>query len=367
MAVGRRSASAVGRVDKTPPAIDLFAGAGGMTVGLKRAGFRVAGAVEIDPLAAETYRANHADVHLWEVDIRELAADTILDQFKIKRGELGLVAGCPPCQGFSSITTLNGNREVEDNRNDLVFEYGRLVRELLPRAILMENVPGLASDRRMTTLCDMLEDLGYPVRRSLDVLNAADYGVPQRRRRLVMLAVKDADVAFAPANTEFFTVKTAFEGLPPAGNSGDVLHDVKEKRSDDVMTRIRATPKDGGSRADLGPDAQLPCHKKLVDKKADGFKDIYGRMSWGKPAPTITGGCASPSKGRFLHPDEDRAITLREAAVLQGFDPDYFFSLKRGKFAAAAMIGNALPPAFVEAHARQLAERLQALSSAAAP
>src|SRR4051794_17282521 len=104
MAAGRRSASAAERVDETPLAIDLFAGAGGMTVGLKRAGFRVAGAVEIDPLAAETYRANHADVHLWEIDIRELKAGDVLEQLKIKRGELGLVAGCPPCQGFSSIT-----------------------------------------------------------------------------------------------------------------------------------------------------------------------------------------------------------------------------------------------------------------------
>lgn len=145
------------------------------------------------------------------------------------------------------------------------------------------------------------------------------------------------------------TVREAIGDLPQAGTSGDPLHDFPEKRSAAVMARITAIPKDGGSRADLGADAQLDCHKET-----DGFKDIYGRMSWSKPAPTITGGCVNPSKGRFLHPDEDRAITLREAALLQGFPPEYSFSLDRGKFAAAAMIGNALPPAFVEAHARQI-------------
>lgn len=342
-------------------AVDLFAGAGGMTLGLKRAGFSVVGAVEIDSLACETYRANHPEVHLWEVDIRELEPVDVLQQLELEPGELGLVAGCPPCQGFSSITTLNGNRTVDDARNDLVAEYGRFVRELRPRALLMENVPGLASDPRMADLCDVLEELGYPVREGINILNASDFGVPQRRRRLVMVAADHLTVPFAKPNAEHLTVRDTIENLPQAGSSDDPLHDFPERRSPEVMARIIAIPHDGGSRADLGPDAQLKCHKNST-----GFKDIYGRMAWNKPAPTITGGCVNPSKGRFLHPSENRAITLREAALLQGFPPDYSFSLRKGKFAAAAMIGNALPPAFVEAHARQVLELLQSTSADAA-
>jgi DNA (cytosine-5)-methyltransferase 1 len=134
---------------------------------------------------------------------------------------------------------------------------------------------------------------------------------------------------------------------------------VPENRTAAVRARIARIPKNGGSRADLGASEQLPCHQK-----SDGFKDIYGRMAWDKPAPTITGGCHNPSKGRFLHPEHDRAITLREAALLQGFPPDYHFSLARGKQAAAAMIGNALPPDFVAAHARQLASALTGVEAA---
>ncbi len=358
MAVLRPRDNSGGRSTKRPLAIDLFSGAGGMTLGLKRAGFKVVAAVEIDALACKTYRANHSDVRLWEEDIRKLSAADILQELGLEPGDLSLVAGCPPCQGFSSLTTLNGKREVEDPRNDLVLEYGRFVREMRPRAVMMENVPGLASDPRMDALCAMLEELDYPVRSGLTVLNAVNYGVPQRRRRLVMLALEGSVVPLASKSEAVVTVRQTLEGLPKAGESGDPLHDLPEKRTDRVSARIAAIPKDGGSRADLGKDAQLPCHKET-----DGFKDIYGRMAWNKPSPTITGGCVNPSKGRFLHPDENRAITLREAALLQGFPPDYKFCLDGGKFAAAALIGNALPPDFVAAHARQV---LNALSQTAA-
>lgn len=357
MAARRRRQPAAQPIEDKLLAVDLFAGAGGMTLGLKRAGFNVIAAVEIDALACETYRANHSDVRLWESDIRKLEPSELLAELGLKPRQLALVAGCPPCQGFSTITTLNGKRSVDDDRNDLVLEYGRFVRELRPLAVMMENVPGLAADPRMGELCDLLEELGYPARKGLRVLNAVDFGVPQRRRRLVMVAADSTVVSFAEPSGEHITVRQAIEDLPAAGNSGDPLHDIPEKRSPEVFRRICAIPRDGGSRADLGPDAQLKCHQA-----SDGFKDIYGRMAWNKPAPTITGGCVNPSKGRFLHPCENRAITLREAAVLQGFPPNYKFSLSKGKFAAAAMIGNALPPAFVEAHAKKVVETLKSSS-----
>lgn len=335
-------------------AIDLFAGAGGMTLGLKRAGFDVRAAVELEPIAVETYLANHPDVAVFRGDIRLIPPQAVLAWLGLEPGQLDLLAGCPPCQGFSTITTLNGNREVVDARNDLVYAYGDYISVMRPRSVLMENVPRLRNDPRMSQLLKLLESLGYNVEDAIRVLNAADYGVPQRRRRLVLLAAHGDRVAFSdPTEATKKTVRDAIGEMPKAGTSGDPLHDLPERRSPEVRALIRRIPIDGGSRLDLSPQEQLTCHQDF-----DGFKDIYGRMAWDKPAPTITGGCVNPSKGRFLHPKEHRAITLREAALLQSFPADYRFSLRRGKFPAAAMIGNALPPPFVEAHAAELAKHL---------
>lgn len=339
-------------------ALDLFAGAGGLTLGLQRAGFTVLGAVEMHPLACSTYADNHPGVRLWQDDIRDLTGEQILAGVGLRPGELDLLAGCPPCQGFSSLRTLNGRQAPDEPRNDLVREYGRLVAQLEPRAVLMENVPGLARDGRMAELIDLLEGLGYPARSGCRILNAADYGVPQNRRRLVLTAVRGGELAPAAYIGPRRSVREALAGLPPAGASGDPLHDLPEKRSTRVTALIRQVPLDGGSRSAL--EKQLSCHTGF-----DGFKDVYGRMAWDRPAPTITGGCHNPSKGRFLHPDQHRAITLREAALLQGFPRDYSFRLERGKLAAALMIGNAIPPDFVAAHAAPIAARLRASATPA--
>lgn len=350
----RAVVTAGGSTDLT--AIDLFAGAGGMTVGLKNAGFNVSAAVELEPLAVETYLANHPDVSVFVGDIRQIPPETVMAWLGMEPGDLTLLAGCPPCQGFSTMTTLNGHVEVNDERNDLVAEYGRYVKAFRPKAVLMENVPRLREDARMTELLDLLEELGYHVGDAVRVMNAADFGVPQRRRRLVLIAGRDAEITFSEPTTEQpMTVRDAIGSLPKPGKSGDPLHDLAERRSETVQALIKRIPKDGGGRLDLPEDAQLRCHQGFT-----GFKDIYGRMAWNRPAPTITGGCHNPSKGRFLHPEQDRAITLREAAILQGFPEDYWFSLRRGKLAAAAMIGNALPPGFVESHARQLRDSIEA-------
>ncbi len=332
-----------------PTAIDLFSGCGGLTLGLRRARFRVVGAVEIDPLAVETYRLNHPSVRVWPKDIRDVTGKEILERLGLQPGELDLLAGCPPCQGFSSMTTLNGKWIVEDERNDLIAEYGRLISELKPKAVLMENVPGLATDDRLTALLALLADQGYATDDVVKVLDA------QRRRRLVMMSAMGSVVPFAKPRSARQTVRDAIEELLPAGSSEDPLHDFPENRTGAVRQIIAGIPKDGGSRQALGKDRQLACHKRV-----SGFRDVYGRMAWDGPAPTITGGCHNPSKGRFIHPDEDRAITLREAALLQGFPLDYKFSLRRGKLAAAAMIGNAVPADFVAAQAEQIRHHLSA-------
>lgn len=156
-------------------------------------------------------------------------------------------------------------------------------------------------------------------------------------------------VPFAEKSGRWKTVKEAIGGLPEAGQSGDPMHDMPENRTPKVQEIIRLIPKDGGSRKDLPEEFQLECHKRC-----NGFKDVYGRLAWNNVAPTITGGCFNPSKGRFLHPEEDRAITMREAALLQSFPHRYKFPVTDSKSAVALMIGNALPPPFIAAHGRSI-------------
>lgn len=336
-----------------PKAIDLFSGCGGLTLGLKRAGFAVIGAVEICELAVKTYRMNHPEVAVWHDDIRSLPVGRMKRTLGIRKHELDLLAGCPPCQGFSTIRTRNGKRRPRDSRNDLLFEFLRFVEGLQPKAVMFENVPGLRRTTRMKEFCKRLRHLGYDI--TCDILDAADYGVPQRRRRLILLAGRNGGISFAPRFEQRRTVREAIGGLKSAGRSGDRLHDIPENRTAQVRELIKQVPTNGGSRADLGRRYQLQCHTDF-----SGFKDVYGRMAWDDVAPTITSGCVNPSKGRFLHPQSNRCITLREAAILQDFPRKYRFSLDRGKFPVAEMIGNALPPRFVRQHARSVLRYLSA-------
>lgn len=337
---------------KSPIAIDLFSGAGGTTLGLQMAGFSVKGAVEIDSFAAETYRANHPKIHLWQQDILTLPPREARRHLNLKIGELDLLAGCPPCQGFSSVRTLNGSKAVADGRNDLVLTLLDYAEEFIPKAIMMENVPGLKSDLRMESLQKNLKRLGYQV--NIDVLDASDFGVPQRRKRLIMIASKIGPIAFSPKSSKVHTVRHTIAQLPNPGESGDPCHDVVERRSTRILKMISQIPHDGGSRKDLENKYRLKCHQHC-----DGFTDVYGRLKWDSVSPTITSGCTNPSKGRFLHPTQDRAMTPREAAMLQSFPPSYFFSMSRGKESAARMIGNALPPVFIKSHAMQIRKKLK--------
>lgn len=348
-----RTLSSIRKEKKPQPrAVDLFCGCGGLSLGLKQAGFNVIGGVEIDSLAVQTYQANHPSVRVWQQDIRKLTSPQILDGLGLKRGELDLLAGCPPCQGFSAMRRLNGGRRIRDEQNNLVFDFLRLVRGLRPKAVMMENVPGLANNARLPKLKAALRKLGYIV--TVEVKNTRHYGVPQRRRRLILVAGLGMEVPFGKGESTERTVRWAFAKLSKRRSLRDPLHNLPEMRSKKVKQLISQIPKNGGSREILGQARQLDCHKKC-----DGFKDVYGRMKWDDVSPTITGGCCNPSKGRFLHPTKNRSITLREAALLQSFPSDYYFSLERGKFAAAQMIGNALPPEFIRRHAVEIVKALQ--------
>ena len=328
-------------------AVDLFSGCGGLSVGLQQAGFHVTAAVEVDNKAQATYSLNHPGVKLYAEDIRKLDVATVLTDSGLQRGELDLLAGCPPCQGFSRLRTKNKGASVYDPRNDLVSDFLRFIKEMLPKSIMMENVPALANDARFQTLCDEISNLGYKY--VVQVLDAADYRVPQRRKRLILLASRVHTPTIAEKQTDRVTVRQALAGVGGRYNTKDLLHAIPERRSPKVMEMIKLIPKNGGSRKDLPEEFQLECHKR-----SKGFSDVYGRMSWDDVAPTITSGCINPSKGRFLHPSYNRTITLREAAILQGFPREYQFHISHGKESIALMIGNALPPPFIAAHALSL-------------
>lgn len=328
-------------------AIDLFSGCGGLSLGLKEAGFTVAAAVEIDRKAQETYRLNHRDVRLYAEDIRKLDPVQILQEAGLKVGELDLLAGCPPCQGFSRLRTKNKVTSVGDDRNDLVEDFLRFIEIMQPKTVMLENVPALAKDPRFVGMQNQLHSLGYQT--VVNVLDAADYAVPQRRKRLIMLASRVHSPIVADKARKRLTVRQALKGMAEPGQGKDKLHGLGENRSQKVRDLIALIPKDGGSRSDLPPKFQLDCHKR-----SDGFRDVYGRLAWDDVAPTITSGCHNPSKGRFLHPGQNRTISLREAAVLQGFPRSYKFDVTHGKESIALMIGNALPPPFITAHANAL-------------
>lgn len=337
---------------KVLTAVDLFSGCGGLSCGLKKAGFDVVAAVEIDSKAQRTYMLNHPTVKLYGEDIRKLDPAAVLVEMGLKPGELDLLAGCPPCQGFSRLRTKNRRTAVKDHRNDLVSDFVRFVAIFLPKTIMLENVPSLAKDGRFTRMRSQLAVLGYES--TANVLDAADFQVPQRRKRLIMLASRVHKPEIAQAARKRVTVRDAIAHMAPPSRTKDLLHAFGERRSPAVCSLIAMIPKNGGSRSDLDPSLQLDCHKR-----SNGFKDVYGRMSWDDVSPTITSGCSNPSKGRFLHPTRNRTITLREAALLQGFPENYKFDVSHGKEAISLMIGNALPPPFIAAHARGLRNGIQ--------
>jgi DNA (cytosine-5)-methyltransferase 1 len=333
-------------------AIDLFSGCGGLTRGLKDASFKVVAAVENDNKARETYAMNHRNVPLIGSDIRNVTAAMLLKSTGLRRGQLDLLAGCPPCQGFSTLRARNGRAAAPDLRNDLIDEFSRLALELRPKMVMMENVPALARFEKFVSFVRKLEEAGYAV--VTKVLDVSLYGVPQRRKRLILSASRVGVPRLAAEDFNRLTVRNAIGNLPRAGESGDALHDIPTtKRSTRIQALIEAIPKDGGSRASLPETMKLACHLKT-----SGFNDVYGRMKWDDLSPTITSGCSNPSKGRFIHPHEDRPITLREAALLQGFPANYQFNESHGKESIALMIGNALPPPFIAAHSKAMAQGL---------
>lgn len=363
---------AASRPNDALTAIDLFAGCGGLTAGLRAAGFRVVGAVEKDHDAAESYAANHKDVRLYRKDICDVSPEQLLADLEMAPGDVDLIAGCPPCQGF---TRLTENSAREDPRNALVRQYLRYVRGILPRACMLENVAGLTKRGRpfFVELCEGLEEAGYTV--THDVVELADYGVPQFRKRLVLLASREGAIEIPPqthyeqpppGKPRRRTVRDVIGKLPAPPFRSQVVAGEVEPRYEwhyardiapVVRKRLEHALANGGSRTSLPPDLRLACH----ERRPDGYFDVYGVMSWNAPSPTITSGCTNASKGRFGHPEEPRPLTAREAARLQTFRLSYRFR-GSGLESVAAQIGNALPQRFAKVVGRAVAKHLSPIA-----
>lgn len=345
-------------------AVDLFSGGGGLTLGMMRAGFDVVAAVEVDKSACATYGANHHDVSTLQADIRTLDQQDVVG--RVDGRQIDLLAGCPPCQGF---TSLSARYKRDDPRNQLVLELARLAEELRPRAIMLENVPGLTGTQIYRELWRRLHAAGYHL--ADQVLQVADYGVPQSRRRLVLLGGRGFGIAMPQpthsrkvgcGTAHWRTVRDAIGHMPRnpptlvearsnKGVRGANWHVVRSLSQANVA-RIRAA-QPGRTWPHLPEQLRPKCHRGDYT----GYTNVYGRMEWDRPSPTITGGCTTLSKGRFGHPEEDRTISVREAALLQTFPEDYVFDTPYMEH-VCSIIGNALPCDFAEVVARQCYEAL---------
>lgn len=377
-------------------AIDLFSGCGGVSCGLTRAGFTVKVAVEIENSAADTYSAYPplSHVKVLRKDICKVSGKELLKAAKIKTDELYLLAGCPPCQNFSMQNPRNKDKS-ENERKKLLFEYLRIIEEIYPPFILMENVPGIATKTNAKILNEFLERLdnknGIESERYFivkKILNAADYGVPQTRKRFVLHGVRMDLYNELTLNNEDFTlpspthdknqnndllpwvsVKEAIGDLPrlAAGKTYSGKKKIYNHKcanlSEINLQRMKYIRKHGGSRDSLPETLVLECHKKKNEdgKVFSGHNDVYGIMDSDKPSPTITGGCLCYSKGRYGHYSQNRAISIREAARLQTFPDDFAFSNCLGK--AALQIGNAVPVKLVEASGEEINKSIKKIKS----
>lgn len=341
----------------SPTALDLFSGAGGMTLGLARAGFKVLGGFDNWPEAVATYSRNFDHpAHL--VDLASVTAQDILAAAEVERGQVDLVVGGPPCQGFS-IQRIGDDVDV---RNDLVVQFARLVSGIMPRAFLMENVPGLLGKRGKDSFARFTAQVtanGFRYR--VFRVDAVEFGVAQRRPRVMVYGWRadqpEPDFELSGLPHRPFTVTEALADLPPPDPVGtatpvDRLH-VESRLSDLNRERLRHIPPGGGFE-DLPVDMRVDCHKDGAARI--GHRAVYGRLHPDRPANVITARFDSFTRGRFAHPTDHRNITLREGARLQSFPDEFDFVGNREQI--AAQIGNAVPPMVATIVGSQIREHL---------
>ncbi|WP_261512743.1 DNA cytosine methyltransferase [Chryseobacterium paludis] len=339
--------------DKKIKAVDFFCSGGGMSCGMLQAGIEVVAGIDHDISCKDTYEANINGAEFIQADVFELQEKALEDKLKLKRNDDNLLLiGCSPCQFWSIINT---DKKKSKKSKDLLKEFRRFVEYFNPGYVVVENVPGVLRRKNESGLEDFilwLRTNGYKVHANIH--EVSNYGVPQHRKRFTLIAnrVNSEEVKPIALNTEKITVRDVLgehNGFPKVkqGNKdeSDFMHSVSGLNELN-LERLSLTPHDGGTRLAYVNDERLapPCHYK----KINGFKDIYGRMYWDKPSPTITTKFFSFSNGRFGHPEEDRAISLREGATLQSFPKTYKF-VGSSTEKISRMIGNAVPPTYAKA------------------
>lgn len=331
--------------DKALKAVDLFCGIGGLTHGLIKEGIKVVAGIDNDDSCKFGYEYNNKTKFIHK-DILQVSAKEIDQLFGEKEKAIRVLVGCAPCQPFSQLNL----KKITQKQLEPLEKFARLISETLPDVVSMENVSGLADTKKypiFKTFIDTLEKNGYKYK--YEIVDASEYGVPQRRKRLVLLASRFGEIKLIKRThkDKKVTVRDVIKNLEPLkdgeASSRDPLHRAR-KLSSTNLKRIKATPHDGGNSNSWSKDLILNCHKKDSGKTYRGT--VYGRMRWDEPAPTMTTQCVGLGNGRFGHPEQDRAISLREAALFQTFPKDYLFSDPKTPMvmsSVAKFIGNAVP------------------------
>ena len=325
-------------------AIDFFCGAGGLTRGLLDAGIKVLAGVDNDERLQETYTHNNKPSRFINKDINAIDIHELRKELEIQDEDTTLYAACTPCQPFSNLSRQISD---DDNRKILLLTFAEIVKECPPDFILVENVPGLnngSGKKIYKEFKSILKQCGFS-NLAADLLDARHFGVPQTRKRFILLASKEDSISLPIPITnpsQFVTVRECIEGYPEiadGGESEDFLNHKARKLKPHHKAIVEAVPENGGSRGDITDTSiLLKCHQE----KPDSHTDVFGRMAWDKPAPTLTSRCADIYSGRFVHPKQNRGISLREAAALQTFSDDYeFFGTSISGI--ARQIGNAVP------------------------
>lgn len=334
--------------------VDLFCGAGGLTHGLISEGVRVVAGIDVDEACRHPFEANNAARFINE-DVGRLAPKHLNELFG--DAEIRVLAGCAPCQPFS--TYAQRYDVVGSPRWGLLYQFGRLIKATRPDLVTMENVPSVAKHTVFDDFVETLQKSGYHVHQA--VVDCSLYGLPQNRRRMVLLASRLGPIELlAPTHSRPKTVREAIGILAPIAHGEahpkDVLH-AASKLSDLNLQRIRAS-RPGGTWRDWPKHLIADCHRRETGRTYPG---VYGRMVWDEPAPTLTTQFFGFGNGRFGHPEQDRAISLREGAILQGFPKSYSFIPDGAPVhfkALGRMIGNAVPVTLGEVIGRSITAHL---------
>jgi DNA (cytosine-5)-methyltransferase 1 len=334
-----------------PSVVDLFCGVGGLTHGLQLAGLRVVAGIDLDSSCQYAYEHNNADVRFVAADISTLPAEEV--KMLYPKAGINILVGCAPCQPFSKYTKryrkgekTNGCDGDKWQQWGLLHTFANIVKHVLPDVVSMENVPELADEQVFADFCCALVQLGYSL--SQNIVNCSEYGVPQKRRRLVLLASRHGEICLIPPlynEDNYPTVRECIGNLPPLVAGGqaadDIIHSAASLSTINLQRIRHSSP--GGTWRDWDDSLRLNCHKKRGGRT---YASVYGRMSWDAPSPTITTQFYGYGNGRFGHPEQDRALSLREGALLQSFPPNYEFIEPGSTFnrhEIGAHIGNAVP------------------------